>query len=53
MAQPDFYFNPFDADFRANPYPHFPALLDGPPRQLQLFMPTAECLTLNFRAAAL
>src|SRR5260370_39036482 len=40
MAQPDFYFNPFDADFRANPYPHFPALLDGPPRQLQLFMPT-------------
>ena len=40
MAQPDFYFNPFDADFRANPYPHFPALLDGPPRQLNLFMPT-------------
>src|ERR1700684_1969842 len=40
MAQPDFYFNPFDADFRANPYPHFPALLDGPPRQLKLFMPT-------------
>src|SRR5258708_6172656 len=40
MPQPDFYFNPFDADFRANPYPHFPALLDGPPRQLQLFMPT-------------
>jgi cytochrome P450 len=36
----DFYFNPFDPDFRANPYPHFPALLDGPPRQLQLFMPT-------------
>src|SRR5258705_12468570 len=40
MAPPDFYFNPFDADFRANPYPHFPALLDGPPRQVQLFMPT-------------
>ena len=40
MAQADFYFNPFDADFRANPYPHFPALLDGPPRQLKLFMPT-------------
>jgi pimeloyl-[acyl-carrier protein] synthase len=36
----DFYFNPFDPDFRANPYPHFPALLDGPPRQLNLFMPT-------------
>jgi cytochrome P450 len=40
MAQQDFYFNPFDAEFRANPYPHFPALLDGPPRQLNLFMPT-------------
>lgn len=40
MSQPDFYFNPFDPDFRANPYPHFPALLDGPPRQLKLFMPT-------------
>ncbi|MGH7924049.1 MAG: cytochrome P450 [Candidatus Binatus sp.] len=40
MAQQDFYFNPFDPDFRANPYPHFPALLDGPPRQLNLLMPT-------------
>ncbi|HKM99517.1 MAG TPA: cytochrome P450 [Candidatus Binataceae bacterium] len=40
MSQPDFYFNPFDQDFRANPYPHFPALLDGPPRQINLFMPT-------------
>jgi cytochrome P450 len=40
MSQSDFYFNPFDPDFRANPYPHFPALLDGPPRQLNLFMPT-------------
>jgi cytochrome P450 len=40
MSQTDFYFNPFDPEFRANPYPHFPALLDGPPRQLQLFMPT-------------
>jgi cytochrome P450 len=40
MAQADFYFNPFDPEFRANPYPHFPALLDGPPRQLNLFMPT-------------
>ncbi|HTT76641.1 MAG TPA: cytochrome P450 [Candidatus Binataceae bacterium] len=39
MAEPDFYFNPFDPEFRANPYPHFPKLLDGPPRQLNLFMP--------------
>ena len=40
MAQADIYFNPFDSEFRANPYPHYPALLDGPPRQLNLFMPT-------------
>jgi len=40
MPEQDFYFNPFDAEFRANPYPHYPALLAGPPRQLNLFMPT-------------
>jgi cytochrome P450 len=40
MAQPDFYFNPFDPEFRANPYPHFPKLLEGSPRQLNLFMPS-------------
>ena len=40
MPEQDFYFNPFDPEFRANPYPHFPALLDGPPRKLKLFMPT-------------
>jgi cytochrome P450 len=40
MSQSEFYFNPFDREFRANPYPHFPPLLEGPPRQLNLFMPT-------------
>ncbi len=40
MAEPDFYFNPFDPEFRANPYPHFPKLLAGSPRQLNLFMPS-------------
>ena len=39
MSEQDFYFNPFDPEFRANPYPHFPPLLEGPPRQLNLFMP--------------
>lgn len=39
--QPEIYFNPFDADFRANPYPHYPAILEGPPRLLNLMMPTA------------
>lgn len=40
MSRSEFYFNPFDPEFRANPYPHFPILLDGPPRQIDLFMPT-------------
>jgi cytochrome P450 len=33
-------FNPFDPDFRANPYPSYPALLDGAPRSVNLFVPT-------------
>jgi cytochrome P450 len=28
----DFYFNPWDENFRANPYPHYRPLLEGPPR---------------------
>lgn len=38
---PDFYFNPWDEAFKANPYPHYKPLLAGPPRMLDLFMPTA------------
>jgi cytochrome P450 len=34
-----FYFNPFDPAFRANPYPSYAALRDGPPKQLNLFLP--------------
>ncbi|HBZ71878.1 MAG TPA: cytochrome P450 [Deltaproteobacteria bacterium] len=33
------YFNPFDAAFRANPYPSYAALRSKPPRTLKLFMP--------------
>jgi len=32
------YFNPWDEAFRANPYPHYRPLLEGPPRILNLFM---------------
>src|SRR6202161_130265 len=32
QAAQDFYFNPWDENFRANPYPHYRPLLDGPPR---------------------
>jgi pimeloyl-[acyl-carrier protein] synthase len=39
MSRSEFYFNPFDPEFHANPYPHFPMLLDGAPRQIDLFMP--------------
>ncbi len=42
-AQQQFYFNPWDPAFRANPYPHYRALYEGPPRRLELFMPVALC----------
>src|SRR6266849_912341 len=32
----EFYFNPWDEGFRANPYPHYAALLSGPPRILDM-----------------
>jgi cytochrome P450 len=39
MAQsaPEFYFNPWDENFRANPYPHYKPLMQGPPRIIDLF----------------
>ena len=40
QASGDFYFNPFDPEFRANPYPSYPALLEGPPQSANLFVPT-------------
>ncbi len=35
----DFYFNPWDEDFRANPYPHYKPLYAGAPRHLDLGFP--------------
>ena len=35
-APPEFYFNPWDERFRADPYPHYAALLAGPPRVLDM-----------------
>jgi cytochrome P450 len=37
----DFYFNPWDPEFRANPYPHYKSLLTGPPRKVETFFPIA------------
>ncbi len=34
-------FNPWDPEFRTNPYPYYKPLLDGPPRLLDLFGPVA------------
>lgn len=34
------YFNPWDPEFRANPYPHYGAIVDGPPKVIDLFGPT-------------
>jgi cytochrome P450 len=36
QSTPEFYFNPWDESFRANPYPHYTALLAGPPRILDM-----------------
>jgi cytochrome P450 len=36
QASQDFYFNPWDENFRANPYPHYRPLLAGPPRVLDM-----------------
>ena len=32
----EFYFNPWDENFRANPYPHYRPLLAGPPRIIDM-----------------
>ncbi|MGB8411878.1 MAG: cytochrome P450 [Candidatus Binatus sp.] len=40
-ASQNFYFNPWDENFRANPYPHYKPLLAGPPRIIDLFGPVA------------
>ncbi|HEY6420617.1 MAG TPA: cytochrome P450 [Candidatus Binataceae bacterium] len=40
-AASDVYFNPWDENFRANPYPHYRPLLAGPPRIINMFQPFA------------
>ncbi|HUY26809.1 MAG TPA: cytochrome P450 [Candidatus Binataceae bacterium] len=35
----EFYFNPWDEAFRANPYPHYKPLYTGAPRHLELGFP--------------
>ena len=32
----EIYFNPWDENYRANPYPHYKPLYDGPPRIINL-----------------
>jgi cytochrome P450 len=37
----EIYFNPWDEAFRANPYPYYKPLIEGPPRLLNVFLPMA------------
>jgi cytochrome P450 len=39
----DIYFNPWDENFRANPYPHYRPLLAGPPRIIDMGFKFALC----------
>lgn len=42
MASPEIYFNPWDPEFKANPYPHYGAMLASSPAILELApMPVA------------
>ncbi|HVN27968.1 MAG TPA: cytochrome P450 [Candidatus Binataceae bacterium] len=43
-AAPEIYFNQWDPDFRANPYPHYHAMLAGPPRIISLTVPATPDL---------
>jgi cytochrome P450 len=36
----EIYFNPFDPAFRANPYPYYKPLYEGPPRLVDFYGPT-------------
>src|SRR6516225_9827327 len=40
MSQTEIYFNPWDPQFRANPYPHYKPLYGTPPRLIDMFGPT-------------
>jgi cytochrome P450 len=37
VSAPEFYFNPWDENFRANPYPHYKPLMQEAPRIIELF----------------
>jgi cytochrome P450 len=51
MAQAQIYFNPWDPEFRANPYPHYGALLASPPLMVQM-APFPVALVARYHDAA-
>jgi cytochrome P450 len=51
MAQAQIYFNPWDPEFRANPYPHYGALVASPPLMVQM-APMPVALVARYRDAA-
>ena len=43
-ATQEIYFNQWDPEFRANPYPHYKAMLAGPPRIINITIPATPDL---------
>ena len=41
MSTSQIYFNPWDLEFRANPYPYYAPLLAGPPPVIELMQKIA------------
>jgi cytochrome P450 len=51
MAEAQIYFNPWDPEFRANPYPHYGALVASPPVMVQV-APIPVALVARYRDVA-
>jgi len=47
-ATNEIYFNQWDPEFRANPYPHYKAMLQGPPRIINITIPATPDLLKMF-----
>ena len=47
-ATNEIYFNQWDPEFRANPYPHYKPMLQGPPRIINITIPATPDLLKMF-----
>jgi cytochrome P450 len=48
LATDEIYFNQWDPEFRANPYPHYKPMLAGPPRIINITIPATPDLLKMF-----